>query len=155
LTFFPHDGHNQGMWSQGLETARKPLQFSLGSIFLATSATAVAFGLVYWFGPEVAILVVQSAVIVAVAKRKRTAWMSSVILGLFVAFPTLFSGHRRLADWLVLVVFWVSLPGLIALGRATDGGPKLRCRSLRWSWLLPYVWFLIVLVVGMIIFADD
>lgn len=151
MTLILQCGDNDDMAAHETTT---PFQFELRSIFLATSATAVAFGFVKWFGPEVAIMVVQSAVIVAVAKRKRTAWFSSVIFGLFVAFPTLFSGHRHLVDWLLLVVLWVSLPALIAFGRATDGEPKLRCRSLRWSWLLPVVWLLIVLI-GIIIFADD
>ena len=151
MTLIEAGGDNESMAAQETTT---PFQFELRSIFLATSATAVAFGFVKWFGPEVAILVVQSVFIVAVAKLKRTAWFSSVIFGLFVAFPTLFSGHRHLVDWLLLVVLWVSIAMLLAVGPTTNGEPKLRCRSLRWSWLLPVVWLLIVLI-GIIIFADD
>src|SRR5258708_1645287 len=54
----------------------KPFQFSLWSLCVATSAIAVAFGLLKWLGPENLVLVVQFAAVVAVlVMSKGTAWL--------------------------------------------------------------------------------
>ena len=148
MTLVPQGGQNEGMVSP----ASKPFQFDLASIFLATSVVALAMGLLYWFGSGVMILVVQTAVIAVLAKRRRTAWMDIAIFGVFFAFPCLFS-DRRSSDWFLLVAFWLMIPGLVVMRPKSGAEPNCRSRSLRWSWLLPYVW-LVAFVMGMMISND-
>jgi len=78
LTTTPHGDHNEGMTSQ---KNTKPFQFGLRSIFLVTSAIAVAFGVLKWLGPKEFLMAVflttpiQAAV--AILLKGKGGWYSA------------------------------------------------------------------------------
>src|SRR5882672_3853972 len=78
------------------EASPKPIQFGLRSLFLATTAIAVAFGVLKWFGPLALVLGVQfSAVIAILVKSKGTAW-PGVVIGLTLGVSPLLSPSLHL-----------------------------------------------------------
>ena len=139
----------------------KPFQFDLRSIFLATSAIAVALGLLKWLGPlaflVLVVLVVQcSAVIAILIKSKGTAWLGVVIpqpmvVFLFIAAAlSQFNKVGELPDAALAsgTIFWASLAGWFVGGLTASEATRKQSWFLRWSWLLLVIWLL--LVVGVI-----
>src|SRR5260221_1225503 len=102
------------------DAAPKPFQFRLRSIFLATAAVGVAFGLLRWLGLAIlVILAVQTAAIIALfVKSNGTAWRGMVCAGLVVALLLLASnGFKVPLDGIVLIA---RLTTCIAGGFACD-----------------------------------
>src|SRR5258708_6146611 len=123
----------------------KPFQFSLWSLFVATSAIAVAFGLLKWLGPENLVLVVQFVAVVAVlVMGQGTAWPWVVGPGLFAAVVVFTLSHFHV----LAVPYWASLAAWCGGGLAADAESKRRSRFLRAAWQLALIWLAIVLVFG-------
>jgi hypothetical protein len=127
------------------DETQKPFQFGLRSIFLATAAVGVAFGLLKWLGLLALILAVQfSAVVAVLVLTKGTAWRGVVIGGSLAAvFILLFPPRIELLHTIAL---WASLLAWLGGGFAADTKAKRRSHFLRWTWLLVSVWLLILRV---------
>jgi len=118
----------------------EPFQFHLGSVFLITSAIAVAFGLLHWFGPDAFSLQVMMAVqFVAISAilvtSKGTAWPSVATCGLIAAAIVQVSTGFEFQH-LPHIFYWASFAAWLGGGLAADAESKRRSRFLRWAWLL-------------------
>jgi hypothetical protein len=148
LTSAQRVGENDGMASP------KPFQFSLGSIFLATMAIAVAFAVWHWFGAEgfatLIILMVQVAAIIAIlVKSKGTAGRGMLFAGLLVAPVVLITTEFDASLDAVLVL--ASNAAWFAGGFAADRQSRKQSRFVRWASPLAAIWFLVVMT-GMALF---
>jgi hypothetical protein len=122
----------------------RPFQFGLRSLFLATAAIAVAFGVLNWFGAEALILAVQfSAVIAVLVKSKGTAWREMVFSGSLVALLLLTPAGFDILI-LPIVAFFASLVAWFVGGLTASEMTRKQSRFLRWSWLLALLWFVFV-----------
>ncbi len=88
------------------ETAtNKPFQFGLASLFVATSAVAVAFGVVHWFGPDGFVgLVIVASITVFIASI--SAWL---VGGLVSDAETSWSSRLLRWAWQCAAVSWLAL----------------------------------------------
>jgi hypothetical protein len=144
-------GH--GMATNFDEEIREPTQFSLQGLFVATAVVGVALSVFKCFGLFTMILSVQCAAVVAVLFKSRgTAWPGVVVMGLAPAlFVMLLS---RLGIPFYGVLFVASLGAWFGGGIAADIESKRRSAFLRWSWLFALIWFLTLVVIGIIFYED-
>jgi hypothetical protein len=127
-----------------IQAIREPAQFSLRSIFVATSAVGVALGVLNWLGPFCMILAVQFQAVIAVLMMTRgTAGRGVVIGGTIASFLLIPVPHDEL---LAAVAFWASLSAWLGGALVADAESMRRSLFLRWTWLLASVWFLAVVV---------
>jgi len=133
------------------DPAQKPFQFGIRSLFLATSAIAVALGVLHWFGPAPLILAVQfSAVIAVLLKSDGTAWRGVLIAGPSAALLMMYLSEFNLS--FLGVVLAASTAAWFGGGLAADAESKRRSRFVRCAWFLALIWFLVVDAI--IILAD-
>jgi hypothetical protein len=146
--------HQLGVQDDGMASpnaAHKPFQFDLRSIFLATSAIALALGVLKWFGPDTfvafVILEVQcSAVIAILVMSKGTAWRGVVFAGLTMALLAMVTRPPFL-----IVLIWVSLVAWLGGGVSADAETRKRSRFVRWAFLLGLAWFWSLIALGTIV----
>jgi len=121
------------------DPAPRPFQFGLRSIFLLTSAIAVAFGLLHWIDLESLLAyTVPCAIVIAILVRNTgTGKQSEIIVLLIIVLFTL-----NLVGFNVPgVLFWACLAALFFGGFAADAKTKYR---------LALAWFVIVYVIGIV-----
>jgi len=160
LTLVPDGRHNDGMASPETTSRPKPFQFGLRSIFLATAAVGVTFGLLRWLGPGISafvfILAVQCAVVRAILVISKGAARTSVVTGGFWggAVGLMFVG---LGIPFILCV----LPFFVSLGAWFGGGLWAayngRSLFLRWAFslLFAWCWFLVTIFTFLVLpFVD-
>ena len=138
------------MTSTETTTPKKPIQFGLRSMFLATAAVGVALGLLEWLGfsdfASVVYVAVQSSAVIAVwVKSRGTAWFGVLNGGLTAALLLIVLSELHAS--FLSVYCWASLGAWFGGGLAADAKAKRRSPFLRWAWLTALAWFLIALVI--------